>query len=80
MILSKTEEVNKFLDVVKMTKGDVWIESTEGDRISLKSKLSQYIAISALIHNEGNDLMLYCADKADEALFIQFFNDNPGTL
>ena len=80
MRLTNISEVNKFIKLVNECKGAVWLESAEGDKINLKSKLSQYIAISALISIEGDNLNLYCSLPEDEVKFIAFFEEHPSTL
>ena len=45
MKLSNIGEVNDFLEVVNRCEGDVWLQSTEGDKINLKSSLSQHVGI-----------------------------------
>lgn len=80
MRLTNVSEVYNFINVVNECSGDVWLESIDGSKINLKSKLSQYIAIGALISVEGDNLELYCSKKEDEARFFKFFNDNPNVL
>ena len=80
MRLTNISEVNKFIKLINECKGDVWLESVEGDKINLKSKLSQYIAISALLSIEGDKLDLYCSLPEDEVKFIRFFEEYPSTL
>lgn len=80
MRLTNISEVNSFIKIINECKGDVWLESVEGDKINLKSKISQYIAISALISIEGDKLDLYCSLHEDEAKFIKFFEEHPSTL
>lgn len=80
MRLTNINEVNKFINLVNECKGDVWLESVDGDKINLKSKLSQYVAISALLSIEGDHLDLYCSLLEDEAKFIMFFHEHPDTL
>lgn len=80
MKLANIKEVNNFLKTVNECDGDVWLESVDGDKINLKSKLSQYIAISALLGCEGENLELFCSLKEDEAKFFKFFNENPEVL
>ena len=80
MKLNNITEVQKFLDAVNKAKRDVWIESTEGDKLNLKSQLSQFVAIGALLGNHGTDFELFCSSKDDEPLFLEFFNENPDTL
>ena len=80
MRLSNISEVNEFLRTVDRCTGDVWLESADGNKINLKSKLSQYIAISALINIEGDSLELFCSNPEDQMRFFKFFLDNPKVL
>ena len=80
MRLTNISEVNSFINTVNECKGDVWLESVEGDKINLKSKISQYIAISALLSIEGDKLDLYCSLSEDEEKFFKFFKENPNSL
>ena len=45
--------------------------------MQLKSKLTQYVAVSALIGDHGEDLELWCANKDDEMKFLSMFKENP---
>lgn len=78
MRLKNIEEVNAFLSVVNDCDGDVWLESQYGDKFNLKSKLSQYVAIGALLNDEQEVLELFCSRKDDEQRFLQYFRDYPG--
>lgn len=80
MKLANIKEVNDFLKTVNECKGSVWLESTDGSKINLKSRLSQYVAISALISVESDNLELFCSLPEDEAMFFKFFNKNPEVL
>lgn len=80
MRLTNISEVDSFIRTVNECKGDVWLESADGDKINLKSKLSQYIAIRALISIEGDNLELFCSIPEDEAKFFKFFNEHPEVL
>ena len=70
MKLSKIEQVNEFLAIVD--KGEVTLRSVDGDIFNLKSKLSQYIAIAALLGQHGDELELFCSDSSDEGKFMHF--------
>lgn len=72
MKLTKIEQVNEFLSIVDSCKGDVTLRSLDGDIFNLKSKLSQYIAIAALLGQHGDELELFCSDREDEGKFMQF--------
>ena len=75
MKLSKIEQVNEFLAIVDR---EVTLRSVDGDIFNLKSKLSQYIAIAALLGQHGDELELFCSDSSDEGKFMNFLMENPG--
>ena len=66
MRLHNIGEVNDFLETVDRCEGDVWLESAEGDKLSLKSSLSRYIAIADLIRDKGEPVQ-YVLGQADFA-------------
>lgn len=78
MRLKNIEEVNAFLATVDQCNGDVWLQSQYGDKFNLKSKISQYIAMSALLRDKDEVLELFCAHKEDESKFLKYFEDYPG--
>ena len=80
MKLSNTKEIWEFKFAVSQCKGDVWLCSNEGDRFNLKSTVSQYIALAALLTEKGDNLELFCSLKEDEQYFFKFFKENPDTL
>ena len=77
MKLTKISQVEDFLSAVNTSKGDVWLTSRYGDKYNLKSLLTQYIAIGALLGSRGDELELFCDNKEDEALFLKFFYEHP---
>lgn len=77
MKLTKISQVEDFLQAVNKAKDNVWLTSIYGDKYNLKSLLSQYIAIGALLGDKGDELELFCDDKEDEALFLNFFYNHP---
>lgn len=77
MRIKKIEQVEEFLSAVKRCSGNVWLRSRYGDVYNMKSQLSQYMAIAALLGEHGDELELFCDKPADESLFFQFFNDHP---
>ena len=80
MRLKNIEEVNAFLATVDQCNGDVWLQSQYGDKFNLKSKISQYIAMSALLRDKDEVLELFCAHKEDEGKFMKYFEDYPGVI
>ena len=51
MKLKNIDQVHEFLKVVNECEGDVYLTSQYGDKYNLKSKLSQYIAVAALLES-----------------------------
>ena len=77
MRLCNLKVLNAFVAAVNDCKGAVWLESPEGDKFNLKSQFSQYIALSALLSENGGSLELICSDPTEEALFSDFLYKNP---
>ena len=73
MKLTKISQVEDFLAAVNAAESNVWLTSIYGDKYNLKSLLTQYVAIGALLGDKGDELELFCDSKADEALFLKFF-------
>ena len=61
MKIKNVKDVNVFLGVVNECTGDVILTSEYGDKYNLKSTLSQYIAIAALLGQHGEELELWCS-------------------
>ena len=80
MKLCKEIEITDFLNAIKEAKGEVWLESKYGDRYNLKSTLSRYVAIGALLTDHNEELELFCECKSDEGLFFKFFAEHPKVL
>ena len=78
MRLKNIEEINAFLATVNSCRGEVWLESQYGDKFNLKSKLSQYVAMGALLSDKDEVLELFCSNKDDEQRFLQYFMEHPG--
>lgn len=76
MKLKNAAQVNEFLAAVNKCKGEVYLVSQYGDKFNLKSQLSQYIAIAALVNQAGEDLELFCDSKEDEAIMLQYIIEN----
>ena len=80
MKLNSEIEILDFLNIVNRAKDNVYLRSENGDCYNLKSALSKYIAIGALLGAHGDELELFCDDKDDEKLFFSFFRKYPDVL
>ena len=77
MHITNIEEAEGFLEAVRQCKGNVYLRSSVDDIFNLKSELSQYIAMAALLSDHGEDLELFCEDKSDEHFFFKYFRNFP---
>lgn len=80
MKFTEPSEVNDFLRTVDDCKGEVWLESTQGDKIVLNSVLSHYIAMTMLLTQHGDMLELFCQYPEDEAKFFRYFKKHPDVI
>lgn len=77
MKFKKAIDVNDFLRTVENCEGEVWLESVSGDKYVLKSVFSRYIAMSALLSEQGDNLELYCQLPEDRVKFYKYFYEHP---
>ena len=77
MKIKNIKDVEAFLTTVDKCNGDVVLTSVYGDKLNLKSKLTQYIAIAKLLGEYGEELELWCSDKNDESKFFEMFSEYP---
>lgn len=80
MKIKNIKNVETFLSVVNECKGEVTLTSVYGDKYNLKSALTQYVAIAALLGDHGEELELWCTDNDDEKKFFKMFNEHPEML
>ena len=73
MKIQNISDVNKFFAVIDQCKGTVELVSPEGDRINLKSKLTQYLSMATIFSNGYiKELELVAYDKYDIDRLIKF--------
>lgn len=77
MKIRNIKDVETFLDIVNNCNGEVTLTSIYGDKFNMKSKLTQYVAVSALLGEHGDELELWCSEKSDEEKFLKMFSDHP---
>ena len=77
MKIGNVSQLNDFIAAVNECKGQVWLESSDGDRFNLKSTFSQYIAFGRLFSEQGDYLELFCSNKEDELIFFDYFKKHP---
>lgn len=74
MKFNSVKDIEAFRAAIDRCKGDVWIESKNGDKFNLKSMFSQYLAIGKLIEDYNEELELFAANPSDEFILIDFLN------
>ncbi len=62
-----------FMEAVDMCKGDVFLETSEGDVLNLKSKLCQMIGIANILKGANvEEMTIRCANPEDESTMFRF--------
>lgn len=62
-----------FIDAIDKCKGDVFLETKEGDVLNLKSKLCQMIGLSTILkHTEIEEATVSCKNPEDETMLFRF--------
>lgn len=74
MKINNIKDINKFFAIVDKCKGKVELVSEEGDRLNLKSKLTQYVSLANIFSNDSfvEKLELVAYEPDDIKLFIDF--------
>ena len=74
MKVTKINDIEKFFGVVDSCKGKVELVTGEGDRLNLKSKLSQYISLANIFSVKENipEMELVAYDAEDVQKLINF--------
>lgn len=75
MKLKNSIQVEAFIEAVNKCQGNVYLRSLQGDIFNLKSSLSQYIAMGALLGEHGDELELFAEKKEDERILLAFEHD-----
>ncbi len=66
-------DFDDFIAAVEKCKGDVFLETTDGDVLNLKSKLCQMIGLSTILaHTEIAEATVRCAKPEDETILFRF--------
>ena len=73
MKVQNITDVEKFFSVVDSCKGRVELVAGEGDRLNLKSKLSQYVSLANIFSNgEIPELEIVAHEKEDIDRLVSF--------
>lgn len=74
MKVQNITDVEGFFKVIEQCKGTVELVSAEGDRINLKSKLSQFLSLATIFSNGSiiNELELVAHEPEDVDRLIKY--------
>ena len=73
MKIDNIKDIDGFFKVVDQCKGKVELVTGEGDRLNLKSKLSQYVSMAKIFSNGAiPELELLAHEKEDVDRLINF--------
>lgn len=73
MKVENIKNINKFMEVIDSCSGKVELVTGEGDRLNLKSKLSQYVSLASIFSDETIDGLEIIAYESDDAAKILQF-------
>ncbi|MDD3339301.1 MAG: polya polymerase [Lachnospiraceae bacterium] len=77
MKVSNITNVEKFFEVVDSCTGKVELVTGEGDRLNLKSKLSQYVSLANIFSNgEIPEMEILASEKEDIDKLLNFMMNN----
>lgn len=66
-------DFNEFIKAVDSCKGDVYLETDEGDVLNLKSKLCQIMGLSHILQGASiAEATIRCANPDDETILFRF--------
>ncbi|MBQ8591723.1 MAG: polya polymerase [Lachnospiraceae bacterium] len=77
MKVQNIKNVDKFFDVINDCEGKVELVTGEGDRLNLKSKLSQYVSLESIFADPSiSELELIAYEPDDITKLVNFMMEN----
>ncbi len=77
MKVQNIKDIEKFFKVVDACSGKVELVTGEGDRLNLKSKLSQYVSMANIFSNgEIPELEIIAYEAEDIGKLVNFMMEN----
>ncbi len=66
-------DFNKFIDALDHCKGDVFLETPDGDCLNLRSKLCQIMGIANILNGaKVSEATIRCTNQEDESRLFRF--------
>ena len=66
-------DFNAFIKALDSCKGDVFLETADGDVLNLKSKLCQIVGLATILQGATvSEAVIRCTDPEDETILFRF--------
>lgn len=66
-------DLEKLIKVIEKCSGDVYLETTDGDSLNLKSRLCQILGLSTILTStEIEEAWVRCTNQDDETMIFRF--------
>lgn len=66
-------DFKKFIEILDKCKGNVYLETEDGDSLNLRSKLSQMVGIATILTGASvTEATLRCENPEDEIMFFRY--------
>lgn len=66
-------DFEKLIKVIEKCDGDVYLETTDGDSLNLKSRLCQILGLSTILAStEIEEAWVRCTNPDDESMIFRF--------
>lgn len=73
MIIKNINNVERFFEMVDKCKGRVELVTEQGDRLNLKSKLSQYVSLAGIFSEAKiGEIELLVSEPADLEILLKY--------
>lgn len=74
MKLRTENDIESFKQAIGKCSNSVWLESVHGEKYDLKSTMSQYLGIAALLQDENEELELFANNTRDQYILMDFLD------
>jgi len=73
MKIKNITDTKKFFEVLSQCKGTVELVTSQGDRLNMKSKLCQYIALTDMFtESKIGEVELICSEPEDVQMLLEY--------
>ena len=73
MKMFKIDNMEKLMEQVNKCRGDVYVIDDNGDRLNLKSKLAQFVALTKMFHSDRIESFSLETTRQDDSFRLMEF-------